>query len=657
MPRGTRFISGLATVGIVAILAIVCVLTIVVAIGIRREGQVTKDAITASDAYTRSRVLLQEQSTSEVQYLAAPRADLAQSFDTAGTQLDTYLRQLRSQDPTVRRLLSLHARYQAEVHRAFSLAGAGRGPEARRLDAQQVFPLRAQLEGEIAAVNDTQVANARRQLDLLMLFAQTVPAVAIVVFPFVFVLLIAFAVVHRAYRRRLEEAQSAEIARLEAAAFTDSITGLGNHRAFQEGFQEAAQRSLAEGKPLCIALLDIDDFQVMNDRNGHAHGDRVLHSLARVLRRTRSDDRSFRIGGDEFALLVPELRGPAAAAAMERLRREAQRSMLGATLSIGVAELYASAGQATPEAARSLAGVLREQADGALAEAKRLGRNRVVLFDDVKDRVTIVSPEKIEAVRLLLDEGRMHAAFQPIWSLRTEEVLGYEGLARPPEELGLDGPGEAFELAERIGRAHELDSVCRRAILEGARRLPANSLLFLNVAPQTLDHNLLSGTSLADDVRKAGLTPEQIVLEVTERRMQRLAHVVREAKRLRALGFRIALDDVGSGNAGLEVLRQLDVQYVKVDRSILVAAMTDPAAGAVLAGIVAFARHTGAVVIVEGIETQDMLHRLVVEFDEEDSPYAGQGYLLGAPAGQFQSGPLVGHATRLVRDRDSDVSA
>jgi EAL domain-containing protein (putative c-di-GMP-specific phosphodiesterase class I) len=239
-------------------------------------------------------------------------------------------------------------------------------------------------------------------------------------------------------------------------------------------------------------------------------------------------------------------------------------------------------------------------------------------------------------VRRLLAEGRVRVAFQPIWDLQRGSIVAFEALARPAPEYGFAGPQEAFDIAERIGHAHDLDAVCRQAILARAAELPSDTLLFLNVSPQTLDHDLLAGTTLAEAVMAVGLTPERVVLELTERSVARLQVVVREAARLHSLGFKLALDDTGAGNAGLEMLSQVPVDVVKIDRGVVVKALTDRAARGVLAGIIAIARETDTYVIAEGIEDQamlDLVRRMGARGAGLQVGVQGvQGYLLGRPS-------------------------
>ena len=411
-------------------------------------------------------------------------------------------------------------------------------------------------------------------------------------------------------------------------ASRDPLTNLGNHRSFQHELELAVANAARRSESLAVALVDLDDFKLVNDRHGHRHGDEVLAHVARALGNGRPDDRAFRIGGDEFALLLPDADSLGASTALARRLDAARRGPNAVSFTAGVAVLAAgSPGEAN---------VLWEHADAALYEGKRRGGGQTTVFDDVADLLSVVTPVKIHALRALLDKPRLEIVFQPIWDLQNDCMLGLEALARPWLGYGFDGPAEMFAIAEKIGRAHELDAVCRSAALARAPELPAGALLFLNVNPQSLAHDSLAGDQLVDAVRAVGLQPEQVVLEVTERSNARLDHVVADATRLRRLGFQLALDDVGAGNAGLEMLRELPVDFVKIDRSVIVEAVEDTHAQAVLVAILAYARRADAFVIAEGIESMDILEFVRNAADLQivgESPISGgQGYLLGRPS-------------------------
>src|SRR5262249_24313712 len=160
----------------------------------------------------------------------------------------------------------------------------------------------------------------------------------------------------------------------------------------------------------------------------------------------------------------------------------------------------------------------------------------------------------------------------PIWNLGSGSLLGVEALTRPEPESGLSNPAQAFDVAERIGRVHDLDVLCVTSALRSAGEIPPGALLFLNIAPQTLA--LDAGADwLLGGVRAAGVGPERVVIEVTECFGGRTASVLKALRRLREQGFKLALDDVGAGNSGLEMLREVGAEFVKLDRSIVVAAL------------------------------------------------------------------------------------
>jgi diguanylate cyclase (GGDEF)-like protein len=430
----------------------------------------------------------------------------------------------------------------------------------------------------------------------------------------------------------------------------DGLTDLDNHRAFQDELVRAVGEAARYGATTTLALLDIDDFKFENDRHGHQHGDRLLCELADLLREGRAGDRAFRLGGDEFALLLAHTGEAEADVPLQRLRATVEQRLAGVTASIGF-----SAVSADDREPSSLWG----RADAALLEAKRRGGNAIVAAAEVADSVPVVTIEKVRAVRALIDTGAVDVAFQPIWDLTGTRVLGYEALARPRSDE-LCGPSEAFEIADSIGRGHELDAVCRRAALRAAGALPSGALLFLNVSPQTLEHDGVAGDSLVLAVRGAGYEPEQVVLEVTERTDARKDVIVPEAARLRALGFKLALDDVGAGNAGLEMLRALPVDFIKVDRAVVSAAVEDRSARAVMLGILAFARESGSFVIAEGIETEAMLELARdPDPDGEARPVGAQGaqgFLLGRPAPASAEAPsydaTLATLTELTAERE-----
>jgi diguanylate cyclase (GGDEF)-like protein len=451
----------------------------------------------------------------------------------------------------------------------------------------------------------------------------------------------------RRLRRSAATSAAATVAALQRAALTDNLTGLGNNRSFYDDFEREAARAKRYGHALVLALIDVDDFKAVNDKGGHSHGDAVLSRIGELLRNTRREDRGYRIGGDEFAFILVETGPQAARVALDRLQSDIRESALGATVSIGYVNLVGA----------ELHSESYELADTALYEAKRLGRNQTVCFEDVSGSASVFSPRKAEAVRTMIAQGLVSTAFQPIWDMQSTQPLGFEALARPLAELGLSGPQEAFDVAQRIRQLPELDTVCTRKALETAANLPPGAVLFLNYSPASLAHAGFDADAFVAVARAAQFLPEQIVIELTESRIDDPAAVVKGAAALRALGVRIALDDTGSGHAGLEIMSKMRFDFVKIDRLLVIDAMKNGEARGVLAGIIAIARENGSYLIAEGIETGEMLDFVKAMHLPSRDAVAGvrgvQGYLLGRPeVGGVDVGSLVEHHLFLAARRE-----
>ena len=406
-------------------------------------------------------------------------------------------------------------------------------------------------------------------------------------------------------------------------ATRDGLTDLPNQRAFQDDLDGGVASATRFQEHFALAVLDVDDFKFINDKHGHPHGDEILRRVAGVLRAGRSGDRAYRTGGDEFAVLLPHTDEVGAVIVAQRLSRVlAERDV---TVSMGVAGLRP--GQSSE--------ALRAEADAALYETKRRGGGVVTPFENVRELVAITTSEKRDGLRNLTSDGQVTTVLQPIWDLATESLIGYEALTRLDPVYGLSGPAEAFDVAEQTGRVHDLDVICATSALAAAARLPGEPRVFVNLSPLTLDLDAEGSDWFPAAVRDAGLSVEQIVIEVTERFGARTNSVVKALARMREQGFEIALDDVGTGNSGLEMLRRVGAEYVKIDASIVRAAAAEPNARAVLLAMATFAQQTGSFVIAEGIEDTETLdflcHVHETGFPEGRLIQGGQGFGLGPP--------------------------
>jgi diguanylate cyclase (GGDEF)-like protein len=650
MQLHARLISRIASLGLGLVFVALIMCTFWATARIQRATDLASAAVTLSDLYSAANRGLDTEASLERRHLNDVNSSTwPEELDAALATNENLIAISKSQNADDRAVaeqtLKLHANYVATLREFYRAVDTNSMSYAAVVEHEEADPEFTATQSAIATRATDQHTLALAALSSLAA-TQSMNVRAIVIASVLgFIQLGVCAMILAGYQRKVESAQRAKLAAFEQASLTDNLTSLGNHRAFQEELDAQLARADRRGGFLSLAVVDIDDFKAINDRHGHLHGDRVLAAMGALLGECRKGDRTFRVGGDEFAVVLPDAQSVQASILMERIREAAPGRLLGATLSIGIATL--TPGQKLD------AVTLRAQADAALYAGKESGRNTVITYADAERGELVLSPAKAQALRKLIDDGHVDVVFQPIWDSYQGRPFGFEALARPPARCGFAGPQEAFEIAERIGRAPALDAICLRAILARAGELPPDTLLFINIVPETLDRDLLSGTMLVDAVLGAGIPPGRVVIELTERAMPHLDIIIREAKRLQSLGFKLALDDTGAGNAGLEVLRQLAVDFVKIDRAVVMQAMTDPTARAIVASIVAIAYAMGASVIAEGIETVDALdfvRRDVMQGWHPESGIRGiQGYLLGRPAPTPWNDPNVEQHRALMK--------
>jgi diguanylate cyclase (GGDEF)-like protein len=355
------------------------------------------------------------------------------------------------------------------------------------------------------------------------------------------------------------------------AALRDSLTGLGNHRAFQEAVARMVEGSQRYGTAFSLILMDIDEFKRINDTRGHAVGDQLLMQLAELIRLTiRGTDAGFRIGGDEFAILLPHTD---VSGAISLCRRLLARGLEDRGAGPYRGPISFSAGVTACPTFGSTRVELTAQADAALYRGKRAGRTVVTVFDPALDRGHVdegMRAELSSAISAVIESGSLTPVYQPIVELATGRILGYEALVRVPRESTFANTGALFDAAEAAGRVQELDRAALDAVLAGARDLPPSSLLSLNVSPQTLESGELSPTAFLAILRRHGIAPSQVILELTEREAVREPERLRDALRgVQLGGVRVAADDVGAGNAGLRLLSQFQFDVVKIDLSLV----------------------------------------------------------------------------------------
>ncbi len=405
--------------------------------------------------------------------------------------------------------------------------------------------------------------------------------------------------------------------RLEALAHEDPLTGLVNHRRFQERLSERIGGAARDGSRVALVILDIDHFKRINDGRGHPFGDHVLKGVGERLSAALSGiGETARLGGDEFAVMLPDTGCEQAFALCEAARAAVAAS------SSGDYDLTCSGGIACyPEHARSAADLV-QLAEGALYWAKSTGRSRAKTYDP--EYVLSVSEEQRSEFSSLLEKPHaVRPVFQPLVSLPGGAIVGYEALARFDDRYRMP-PSWWFAQAHRFGLGSKLEAEAVRVALAEPGR-PEGTFLSINLSPSGVRSPEVRAV-LPEDLRG-------VVIEITEQEEILQDDNLQESLApLRARGARIAVDDAGAGYAGLQQVMRMQADVIKLDRALISGVHADPVKTALVRSLVHFAAETGADLCAEGIESLDELRALT-----ELGVSLAQGFAIGRPAAAWST--------------------
>jgi diguanylate cyclase (GGDEF)-like protein len=416
-------------------------------------------------------------------------------------------------------------------------------------------------------------------------------------------------------RVRAESAFHEAATELAALASTDALTGLKNRREFDRALRTIPRL------PFAVLSLDVDHLKDINDSEGHAAGDALLRVVGHTLGLlVRGWDVMARVGGDEFAALLPEVGVFGAALVAERMR-VAMHSLVLPTGPVRITVGWSAA----PAGADPLS--VWQRADESLYEAKHAGGDRVAGSSyESGEAADIAERSYSDVVMRVLDGGPISMMFQPIVSLDDGAVVGYEALARPEGFAAMDSVEAVFQAARIAGRIRDLDWMCRRKAVDEARNLPDGSALFLNISAAALLDPVHGVDQLLLLLRNAARPPETVVLEITEHeRIRDYDALARVLAAYRAEGIRFALDDVGEGHSTLELLTASASEFLKLGRSLTMTS-TKIGSRAAMDATMTFARVSGASVIAEGVENE-----FVADLMKAGGIRLGQGFGLGKP--------------------------
>jgi diguanylate cyclase (GGDEF)-like protein len=414
--------------------------------------------------------------------------------------------------------------------------------------------------------------------------------------------------------------------RIIYAAQHDVLTCLPNRALFAERLQEAIAAAESGGAGLAVLFLDLDRFKLVNDTLGHSAGDELLKQVANRMRGlVRATDTLARIGGDEFAVVMPQLSSlDLAVSTAERLRESIRYPYL---LPQGRASIGVSIGISCYPIHASTLDQLLDLADLALYRAKAAGRDMFCVFNKELDARTQAEMILESALQFALQDQQFEIAYQPILEIAAQRIVGAEALVRwrhPTKGILL--PESFIPLAERTGLIVELGCWVMETACREASTWPVPISVAVNVSPAQLQRG-----EIVDEVRallqRVGIPGQRLKLEITERQLlEETPVMIATMSALRDLGVGLTVDDFGAGHSSLSTLRSFPFTDIKIDRRFTKGIDDDRRSRGLFEAILTLGRSLTLTCVAEGVETEaqlSALQRLGCEY--------AQGYLLGRP--------------------------
>ena len=396
----------------------------------------------------------------------------------------------------------------------------------------------------------------------------------------------------------------------ELLANQDGLTKLANRRSFASYLNKKLQEN-EDKHSFIVGLIDLDGFKPVNDIHGHAAGDRVLTEVSLRLQKILNDDGMLaRIGGDEFALVIDH---SASHVDIQLLgKRITQALQIPFTMRTGLVQISGSCGFAIYPEAGDSADELMDRADFALYQAKSNARGSSIIFTSEHERLIRKKSQLELALNQSVQNQEMTLHFQPIVDGKTEKIIGLEALARWfNAELGQVPPSQFIPIAEKTGIVTDITLYLFEQAIVALKEWPAHLYLSFNLSV----HDVINNKTLS--LLKALLDKHEVAasrvqFEITETTMMTdLELCSQTTKNLQAQGFKIALDDFGSGYSSLSYIHKLAFDNLKIDRSFVENLQQDQRSQGVVKTILELCSSFNVSCTVEGVETQEQKELLL----------------------------------------------
>jgi len=421
-------------------------------------------------------------------------------------------------------------------------------------------------------------------------------------------------------------------ARLQYLVGHDDLTGLCNRRRLEQAIELAVVHSNHNKRYASLFYIDLDQFKVINDLEGHAAGDRVLILVANTLRKhVQKGDLLARISSDEYVILannIDETQALEFAHTLHNTLNQLFFKIEGRTYHVGASigiSLIAPNSQCT--ASEALV-----RADQACFVAKAHGRNIIHMFDEKDAEMHILrsAAHWVPIIRKALEQDLFCLAFQPVQHVASGKIQHYEALIRMIDDNGnIVGPNDFIPVAERMGLIHEIDRYMVRSVIKTLATLPSsqsNISLHVNLSGHAFQDPTLYAM-IQKEIIKHQINPSRLLFEITETAAVANAKQTREMViKLQELGCRFALDDFGSGFSSFSYVKQFPVDQLKIDGAFIRNLVTDPVDQSLVKSMIEVGKSLNKEVIAEFVEDQETLD-LLTSYGVD---YV-QGYFIGKP--------------------------